>query len=81
MYTQAIQKWSQIQFVETDSTLFKKIDSPLFTAWESYTTQDNHSQLILGIHERFFQIISGERLAPAELKNVLSRFEFDKFPR
>jgi hypothetical protein len=81
MYTQAMQKWSQIQFVETDSILFRKINSPLFTGWESHTMQDNHSQLIMGIHDRFFLIISGEQLALAELKNVLPLFDFDKFPR
>jgi hypothetical protein len=80
MYTQAMQKWSQMQFIETDSVLYRQMQLPSFTGWESYTTKDNRSQLILGIHQRFFLILSGEQITLEELKNILSAFEFDKFP-
>jgi hypothetical protein len=80
MYNQAIQKWGQIETVETDSVLFRKTNSEFFKGWESYTSHNSHSQIILGIHERFFLILSGEHVALTELKTILAQFKLDQFP-
>lgn len=80
MYTQAMRKWSEMQTTSSDSAVFKNIDSPFFNGWESYTAKDNHSQFVLGIHQRFFLTLSGEQMELSELKNVLDKFDFSIFP-
>jgi hypothetical protein len=80
MYTQAMQKWGQMQTTSSDSAVFRTINSSSFNGWESYTAKNNHSQLVLGIHQRFFLTLSGEQMELSELKNVLNKFDFSMFP-
>jgi hypothetical protein len=80
MYTQAMRKWSEMQTISSDSAVFRNTDSPFFNGWESYTAKDNHSQFVLGIHQRFFLTLSGEQMELSELKSVLDKFDFSIFP-
>ena len=81
MYEQAIKGWSEIKNVENDSIIFRPLASFDSVAWESYAASSKHSQIIMGINQRFFLTINGEKTEIYELKEILKNFAFDKFPK
>jgi hypothetical protein len=81
MYDQAMNKWGKIQQTESDSLIFRPADLPGVTGWESFTSSNNHAQLILGINNRFFLTMTGEKTPLGELKQIFRNFDLEKFPK
>lgn len=80
MFDQAMKKWGQVPQQESDSIIFRSFTRSPAEGWESYTTGNKHSQLILGISDRFFLTLSGEKMELVELRKFLDYFAFEKFP-
>lgn len=81
MYDQAMNKWSKIPHADSDSLIFRPADIPDVTGWESFTSTNNHSQLILGLNKRFFLTMTGENMALGELRQIFQNFDLEKFPK
>ena len=81
MFDQAMKKWGQVPQQESDSILFRPFTRSPAEGWESYTTANKHGQLILGINDRFFLTLSGDKMELRELSAFLNHFDFEKFPK
>jgi len=81
MYDQAMTKWSKVSQTESDSLIFRPADFPDVNGWESFTLPGRHSQLILGVNNRFFLTMTGENMELDELKNIFRNFDLRKFPK
>lgn len=81
MYTQAMRKWNSHELIDSDSVVLRLLQMDQCTGWESYHRQTNTSQIFLGICDRFFLSMTGERVSLDQLKEVAKTFPFDKFPR
>lgn len=80
MYDQAMTKWSQVSQTESDSLIFRPADFPDVKGWESFISPNSHSQLILGINNRFFLTMTGENMELNELKKIFQNIDLGKFP-
>jgi hypothetical protein len=81
MYDQAIRKWHQMQQIETDTSVFRPFARPGVSGWESYTDSGNQAQLVLGVNNRFFLTLTGENIAPDELRRIFRDFNIDSYPK
>lgn len=81
MYTQAMRKWSSNDSVESDSLVLRVVALDNCTGWESYHKQSGTSQIFLGVCERFFLTLTGERVELDRLKEVVTEFQLTKFPK
>jgi hypothetical protein len=81
MFDQAMRKWREIGTVESDSLIFRPMDPTDSSSWESYSAAARHSQIIMGINNRFFFTLDGEKMELYELKLILLNFDFSKFPK
>jgi hypothetical protein len=75
-----MKKWSEMQTIDSDSAIFRETVSEFFRGWESYMARNHHTQIVLGINNRFFMTLSGEQLELEELRSILQDFDFEKFP-
>jgi hypothetical protein len=80
MYKQAMRKWNDESIV-TDSLILRSITIENCTGWESYNKQAGTSQIFLGVCDRFFLMLSGEKVALDQLKEVATLFNFTAFPK
>ena len=81
MYSQAMRRWSNFNPIESDSLIVQRITMTHCNGWESYNKELKHSQVFLGICDRFFLTLSGENVDLEILKQVIQSFEFEKFPK
>ena len=81
MYTQAVRRWSQMAVVETDSIMFRPLSASDSSAWESHTVFDQHSQIILGVNNRFYLTVNAEKIPLEEVRKMLELFPFQKYPK
>lgn len=81
MYSQATRKWNTYTSIESDSLILRPTVMADCTGWESYNVNDNNSQILLGVCERFFLIIEGTGVELEFLKKVAEGFKFETFPK
>lgn len=81
MYSQAMRKWNNSDPVESDSLILRVVKMDNCSGWESYSKQSGTSQIFLGICDRFFLNLTGEKVELEKLKEVVKEFKLDKFPK
>lgn len=81
MYTQAMRKWSNNDSIESDSLVLRVVALDNCTGWESYHKQTETSQIFLGVCERFFLTLTGEKVELDRLKEVVGEIQLAKFPK
>jgi hypothetical protein len=81
MYGQAIRKWSEMVSIDSDTIFFQKTNDAGHSIFESYFARNNHSQIVMGINNRFFLTVSGNKIDLEELRSMIRLFEFEKFPK
>jgi hypothetical protein len=81
MYAQAMRKWGEMKDVSNDSVYFQKDSNADRNTFESYFSRYKHSQIVMGINNRFFLTVTGNKIELEELRLILSHFEFEKFPK
>ncbi len=80
MYHQAMRKWSVQPVVETDSLTLKPIKHAEHGGWIMYSSSNRISQVFMGVKERYYIMITGNKVDPDLLELVLMSFDFEKFP-
>jgi hypothetical protein len=80
MYKQAMRRWSNESIV-TDSLVLRPLALDNCTGWEAYNRNNYTSQIFLGICDRFFLMVSGERVELKKLEEVVDLFAFKDFPK
>jgi len=81
MFNQVTKGWNAYEPVDSDSIILRSVIQPHVAGWESYQRASNSSQVKLTINSRFFLNIAGENVDLEVLKEVLSHFDFEKFPK
>lgn len=79
MYNQATQIFNTSIPIETDTLTFRHVVMSGYTGWESYDVKRKKSQILLGIHNRFFLTIEGTNVDLEILQYVLHEFKFGDF--
>jgi hypothetical protein len=80
MYSQATRKFSTVVPIESDTVTLRPIVMPGYTGWESYDVHLKHSQILLGIFNRYFLTIEGTNVDLETLQHVVHEFKFGDFP-
>jgi hypothetical protein len=80
MYSQATRKFSTVVPIESDTVTLRPIVMPGYTGWESYDVHLKHSQILLGIFNRYFLTIEGTNVDLETLQRVVHEFKFGDFP-
>ena len=80
MYSQATGKWSNQPAVESDTVLQRSFSWIENRGWERYHKLNNSSQVLLGIKNRFYLIVSGEGVDLDALRTILALFPLAEFP-
>lgn len=80
MYSQATGKWSTLPEVETDTVSQRSFLWIENRGWEHYHKLNNSSQVLLGIKNRFYLIVSGEGVDLDALRTILALFPLAEFP-
>lgn len=81
MFNQTMRKWSEMKTVDTDSIYFQKTQSADRSLFESYFPHTNHSQIVMGINNRFFLTITGDKVELEELRALVKLIDLEKFPK
>lgn len=81
MYDQATRKFSSFEPVVNDSTVLRSVDKPESLGWEKSNMWSKTSQILLGIHDRFYLILEGAYVTLDELNAVLEMMNVENFPR
>jgi hypothetical protein len=80
MYSQATGKWSNLPEVDTDTVSQRSFLLIENKGWEHYHKLNNSSQVLLGIKNRFYLIVSGEGVDLEALRTILALFPLAEFP-
>lgn len=81
MYSQATGKWKDMPTIESDSVISRYIELPDCIGRESFNKINNTSQILLGVCDRFYLTLAGERIELETLRSIISLFDLSKFPR
>ena len=81
MYNQATREWKNFSPILTDSLTLQMIQMDNCSGWQSYKSSSKTSEIYVGICDRFFLTLTGERVELELLKFFLNQFSFDKFPK
>ncbi len=81
MYAQAMRKWNHNDLVDSDSVVLRTVQLDNCTGWESYHRESNTSRIFLGICDRFFLTMTGEKVGLDKLKEIVMTLPFEQFPR
>ncbi|MEO7990875.1 MAG: hypothetical protein ABI663_15110 [Chryseolinea sp.] len=81
MYSQATRKWSNQLIIESDSLVERSLKMTNCSGWESFSRQNQASQIFLGICDRFFLTMTGENVKLDELRSILNTFPLQEFPK
>ncbi len=80
MYRQATGKWANQ--VSEDNEIRKQGPYPFESGegWEHYDKIRNYSQLFLGVHGRFYIVLTGEGIGMEELYAICNQLNASSFP-
>jgi hypothetical protein len=81
MYKQAMYSLHDGEAIETDSIVMRAILLDNSTGWESYRKSSQQSQVVLGVCNRFFLSMTGDKVDLALLKSVLDLVPIAKYPK
>jgi hypothetical protein len=81
MYNQTMREWSRHNTVETDTLIYRPFAMENCSGWETYSVQSKQSQIILGICDRFFMMMTGENTELTLLRRVLQDIPLSEFPK
>jgi hypothetical protein len=81
MYTQAMRKWNNAGPIESDSLILRTVTMANCSGWEWYNKDSGTSQIYLGVCDRFFLNLVGEKVELDKLKEVVKEIKLDKFPK
>lgn len=81
MYNQATGKWKDMPTIESDSLLTRYIEMPDYIGRESFNKINNTSQIVLGVGDRFYLTLAGERIDLETLRSIVSLFDLAQFSR
>jgi hypothetical protein len=80
MYQQAMNTWTDLEPIESDSVIMRAMSIANCTGWESFRKKSGKSQISLGIFNRFFLSMVGDNVDLESLKAVLNQVPLEKFP-
>lgn len=81
MYSQATNKWKDMPTIENDSVISRFIELNDCIGRESFNKINNTSQILLGISDRFYLTLAGERIDLETLHGIVRLFDLSQFPR
>jgi hypothetical protein len=81
MYSQATGKFSTYSAVESDSAIMRPLTMANANGWGSENSRSPSSQITLGINNRYYLILEGEKTRLEELEKVLEYLDLDSFPK
>jgi hypothetical protein len=81
MYSQAMKTWGKMLPVESDSVVARNVVIRECNGWETYHPKTKTSQMSLGICDRFFLNLTGERVELETLHDALAMFDLENFPK
>ena len=81
MYTQATGKFAAYAPIENDSVIVRPYEAAEFKGWGSENSRSPSSQVTLGISNRYYLILEGEKIRLEELQRVLEYIDIKSFPR
>ncbi len=80
MYRQATQKWKNEEDIETDLVLEQAYEFEKQPGRMHYSKSANKSQIVMGIQNRFYLMLTGDGVAPNDLSSIAKIFDFGRFP-
>jgi hypothetical protein len=80
MYRQATQKWKNAEGVETDLVLDNAYELEQQAGWMHYDKANNKSQIMMGVQNRFYLMLTGDGVPPNDLDSIAKDFDFGRFP-
>jgi hypothetical protein len=80
MYRQSISKWNAMGTVESDSVSFHRTSDEGMERYESIQPKSKHVKIVMGIHDRFFLNISGDKMELTDLRSIIELFDFKTYP-
>lgn len=81
MYTQSTGKWESQPHEETDELIQRPFTVTNGQGWEYHNKVSNASQILMGIHDRFYLIINGEGVDLDLLRLIAATVNVSNFPQ
>jgi hypothetical protein len=81
MYGQTTKRWTGLSAIESDSLIVRQVSMDQYAGWESFQVYQNTSQIVLNICDRFYLTLEGKGIDLTALKQILSEFKFEQYPR
>jgi hypothetical protein len=81
MYRQVTRNWSSDKPVVSDSLLVHSLTMDNSSGWETYYVKNNSTQIRVGICDRFFLSVEGQNIEFQSLREIVSTFQFNSYPR
>lgn len=81
MYTQSTGKWESQPQEETDDLIQRTFTVANGQGWEYHNKVSNTSQILMGIHDRFYLVINGEGVDLDLLRVIATAVDLSNFPQ
>ncbi len=81
MYTQSTGKWESQPEEETDDLIQRPFSVAHGQGWEYFNKVSNASQILMGIHDRFYLVINGEGVDLNLLRVIATTVDLSNFPQ